>query len=39
MKDRERWFNVVMGEKLGLDEWSTDKLAERCRFRRRQRVE
>jgi len=29
VKDRERWFNVVMGERLELDEWSTDRLAER----------
>ena len=29
VKDRERWFNVVMGERLQLDEWSTDKIAER----------
>ena len=27
--DRERWFNVIMGERLELDEWSTDRLAER----------
>ena len=29
VKDRERWFNVVMGERLDLDERSTDRLAER----------
>jgi hypothetical protein len=29
VKDRERWFNVVMGERLELDEWSTEKLANR----------
>jgi SNF2 family DNA or RNA helicase len=29
VKDRERWFNVVMGEKLELDEASTDRLVER----------
>ncbi len=29
VKDRERWFNVVMGEKLELDERSTERLAER----------
>jgi superfamily II DNA or RNA helicase len=29
VKDRERWFNVVMGERLQLDEWSTDHMAER----------
>lgn len=32
MRDRERWFNVVMGERLELDEWSTDRLAERVEF-------
>jgi hypothetical protein len=29
VKDRERWFNVVMGERLELDEASTDRLADR----------
>jgi hypothetical protein len=29
VKDRERWFNVVMGEKLELDERSTERLADR----------
>lgn len=29
MRDRDRWFNVVMGERLELDEVSTDRLAER----------
>lgn len=29
VKDRERWFNVVMGEKLELDERSTERIAER----------
>jgi hypothetical protein len=29
MKDRERWFNVVMGERLQLDEWSTERLSAR----------
>jgi ERCC4-related helicase len=29
MKDRERWFNVVMGEQLTLDEWSTETLSKR----------
>jgi Helicase conserved C-terminal domain len=29
VKDRERWFNVIMGERLELDEWTTDRLAER----------
>ncbi len=29
VKDRERWFNVVMGEKMELDEWATDRMAER----------
>lgn len=32
MRDRERWFNVVMGERLELDEWSTDQLADRVEF-------
>ena len=27
--DRERWFNIVMGEKFKIDVSSTDKLAER----------
>jgi broad specificity phosphatase PhoE len=30
VKDRERWFNVVMGEKLEIDEASTDRIAERA---------
>jgi helicase-like protein/SNF2 domain-containing protein len=29
MKDRERWFNVVMGERLELDEWSTERISSR----------
>lgn len=29
VRDRERWFNVVMGERYRTDERSTDKLAER----------
>jgi hypothetical protein len=29
VKDRERWFNVVMGEKLDLDESTTDRLGSR----------
>ena len=29
VKDRERWFNVVMGEKLELDEWTMDRIARR----------
>jgi hypothetical protein len=29
VKDRERWFNIVMGGTLQLDEWSTDRLAQR----------
>lgn len=29
VRDRERWFQVVMGEKFTLDESSTDRLAER----------
>jgi hypothetical protein len=32
MKDRERWFNVVMGERLELDEASTDRLEKRLEF-------
>jgi hypothetical protein len=32
VKDRERWFDVVMGERLQLDEWSTDQMAERVPF-------
>ena len=32
MRDRERWFNVVMGERLELDEWSTGRMAERIEF-------
>jgi hypothetical protein len=27
--DRERWFNVVMGEKFSVDARTTDKLAQR----------
>lgn len=29
VKDRERWFNVVMGEKMDLDEWSTERFVGR----------
>ena len=29
VKDRERWFNVIMGERMALDEASTDRLASR----------
>ena len=29
VKDRKRWFNVVMGESLQLDEWATGRLAKR----------
>jgi hypothetical protein len=29
VKDRERWFNVVMGERLELDEATTDRLGNR----------
>ncbi|HEX7159574.1 MAG TPA: DEAD/DEAH box helicase [Edaphobacter sp.] len=29
VKDRERWFNVVMGEQLDSSEWATDLLAKR----------
>ncbi|MGI8757290.1 MAG: helicase-related protein [Acidimicrobiales bacterium] len=32
MKDRERWFNVVMGERLELDEANTDRIAARVPF-------
>ena len=32
VKDRERWFNVVMGEPLSLDERATDVIAERLEF-------
>jgi superfamily II DNA or RNA helicase len=32
VKDRERWFNVVMGATLKLDEHSTDRLAERVQL-------
>jgi hypothetical protein len=32
VKDRERWFNVVMGEQLELDEWATDRVAARVPF-------
>jgi hypothetical protein len=34
MKDRERWFNVVMGQRLELDEASTDRLEQRLEFPR-----
>jgi ERCC4-related helicase len=27
MKDRERWFNIVMGQGLELDEWNTERLS------------
>jgi hypothetical protein len=30
--DRERWFNVLMGEKIEIDEWATDRIAERVPF-------
>ena len=29
VRDRQRWFQVVMGEKYEVDESSTDKLEER----------
>lgn len=29
VKDRERWFNVMMGESLDTSEWATDQVAER----------
>jgi hypothetical protein len=32
VRDRERWFSVVMGEKYTLDEATTDRLAERVPF-------
>jgi superfamily II DNA/RNA helicase len=32
VQDRERWFSVVMGEKYQVDEWTTDRLAERVPF-------
>jgi len=32
VRDRERWFSVLMGEKYTVDEASTDKLADRVPF-------
>jgi hypothetical protein len=32
VRDRERWFSVLMGEKYSLDENATEKLAERIPF-------
>jgi hypothetical protein len=32
VRDRERWFSVVMGEKYELDEAATDKIADRIPF-------
>ena len=32
VRDRERWFSVVMGEKYELDEASTERLTERVSF-------
>jgi hypothetical protein len=32
VKDRERWFNVVMGEKLALDEATTERVAQRAQM-------
>jgi len=29
VKDRERWFNVLMGEQLNTSEWATDRTEER----------
>jgi hypothetical protein len=29
VKDRERWFSVVMGRPLDTSEWATDRTAER----------
>ena len=30
VKDRERWFTVVMGGRVPNDEWATDRIAERA---------
>ena len=32
VRDRERWFSVIMGEKFSLDESSTEKIADRVPF-------
>jgi ERCC4-related helicase len=32
VRDRERWFSVIMGEKYAVDEASTEKLVERVPF-------
>jgi hypothetical protein len=32
VRDRERWFSVLMGEKYSLDESATEKLSERIAF-------
>jgi superfamily II DNA/RNA helicase len=32
VRDRERWFSVVMGEKYQLDEQATERIAERIPF-------
>ena len=32
VRDRERWFSVVMGEKYQLDEATTERLSERIPF-------
>lgn len=32
IRDRERWFSVLMGEKYSLDENATEKLSERIAF-------
>src|SRR3546814_728813 len=29
VKDRDRWFNVVMGEQIDTSEWATERAAER----------
>jgi len=29
VRDRERWFHIVMGEQMALDEWSTERIAGR----------
>lgn len=32
VKDRDRWFGVLMGGRVPGDEWATDKIAERARL-------
>lgn len=29
VKDRDRWFNIVMGERIDTSEWATDRTAAR----------